>query len=110
MARTGGRHQISRRTKIATLGGALAIAAGAVVVVTTTGDQDAALADGADRSQFVDITKVKPNVKPVRQQGNATKGTFTVDCGTNENGHFNPDNFIAAPGVKSRSSQTRKTS
>jgi hypothetical protein len=100
MTRTGGRHHISRRTKIATLGGALAIAAGAVVVITTTGDQDAALADGADISQFVDITKVKANVKPAKQQGNATKGTFTVNCGKNENGHFNPDNFIAAPGVK----------
>jgi hypothetical protein len=99
MSRTGGRHQISRRTKIATFGAAVAIAAGAVVVVTTTGD-DEAYADGVDKSLFVDITKVKPNVKAVQKQGNASRGTFTVNCGTNKNGHFNGDNFIAAPGVE----------
>jgi hypothetical protein len=99
MTRTGGRHQISRRTKIATLGAAVAIAAGAVVVVTTT-SEDEAYADGVDKSLFVDITKVKPNVKAVQKQGNASKGTFTVNCGTNKNGHFNGDNFIAAPGVE----------
>ncbi|PRY44882.1 DUF1996 domain-containing protein [Umezawaea tangerina] len=99
MTRTGGRHHISRRTKLATLGAAVAIAAGAVVVVTTTGD-DEAYADGVDKSLFVDITKVKPNVKAVNKQGNASKGTFTVNCGTNRNGHFNGDNFIAAPGVE----------
>ncbi|HEX6345377.1 DUF1996 domain-containing protein [Umezawaea sp.] len=99
MTRTGGRHQISRRTKIASLGAAVAIAAGAVVVVSaTSGDQ--ASADGADISNFVDITTVQPNVKPVKKQGNASKGTFTVDCGVNENEHFNGDNFIAAPGVE----------
>ncbi|MEO6088339.1 MAG: DUF1996 domain-containing protein [Umezawaea sp.] len=99
MTRTGGRHKISRRTKIATFGAAVAIAAGAVVVVTTT-SEDEAYADGVDKSLFVDITKVKPNVKAVQKQGNASKGTFTVNCGTNKNGHFNGDNFIAAPGVE----------
>jgi len=99
MTRTGGRHQISSRTKIATFGAAVAIAAGAVVVVTTTGD-DQASADAADKSLFVDITTVQPNVKAVNKQGNASKGTFTVNCGTNENEHHNGDNFIAAPGVE----------
>ncbi|MEO6089226.1 MAG: DUF1996 domain-containing protein [Umezawaea sp.] len=99
MTRTGRRHQVSSRTKIATFGAAVAIAAGAVVVVTTTGDEQAS-ADGVDISQFVDITKQKPNVKAVQKQGNASKGTFTVNCGVNENEHFNGDNFIAAPGVE----------
>ncbi|PRY36120.1 DUF1996 domain-containing protein [Umezawaea tangerina] len=99
MTRTGGRHQISSRTKIASIGAAVAIAAGAVVVVTTTGN-DQASADGVDISQFVDITTVQPNVKQVKKQQNASKGTFTVNCGLNENGHFNGDNFIAAPGVE----------
>jgi uncharacterized protein DUF1996 len=98
MTRTGGRHQISSRTKIASIGAAVAIAAGVVVVATNTGDQ--ASADGVDISQFVDITTVQPNVKQVKKQGNASKGTFTVNCGVNENGHFNGDNFIAAPGVE----------
>jgi len=100
MARSNGRHRISRRAKIATGAIGLAIAVGALVVTTTAGNPDEASADAANPSFFVDITKVKPNVQKVRQQGNASKGTFTVDCGVNANGHFNPDNFIAAPGVK----------
>lgn len=100
MARSSGRHRITRRTKIATGALGLAIAAGGLVVITTTGDPATALADGADKSLFVDIKTVKPNVKPVRPEGGASRGTFTVDCGRNENGHFNPDNFIAQPGVR----------
>jgi hypothetical protein len=77
----------------------LALTVGLAVVITTTGDQGEAKADGADISEFVDITKVKANVKTPKAQGGATKGTFTVNCGRNENEHFNGDNFIAAPGV-----------
>jgi hypothetical protein len=100
MARNTGQHRITRRTKITTGALGLAIAVGGLVVVTTAGDPAAARADGADKSFFVDITTVKPNVKSPQQSGNASRGTFTVDCGRNENGHFNPDNFIAQPGVK----------
>src|SRR5207248_6639837 len=39
-------------------------------------------------------------VKKPQEQNNASTGSFTVDCGENQNGHFNPDNFIAQPGVK----------
>jgi hypothetical protein len=100
MARNTGQHRITRRTKITTGALGLAIAVGGLVVVTTAGDPAAARADGADKSFFVDITTVRPNVRPPRQADNASRGTFTVDCGRNENGHFNPDNFIAQPGVK----------
>src|SRR3954470_11990711 len=100
MARNTGNHRVSRRTKIATCAAGLVLAVGGIVVVTTAGGSAEANADAADPSFYVDITKVKPNVQPARQQGNASKGTFTVNCGRNENGHFNPDNFIAAPGVK----------
>jgi Domain of unknown function (DUF1996) len=79
---------------------AMAVVAGGAAVVAISSSDGAALADGADISQFVDITKVKPNVKKPQQQNGATTGTFTVDCGRNENGHFNPDNFIAQPGVR----------
>ncbi|GAA3464869.1 DUF1996 domain-containing protein [Saccharothrix longispora] len=99
MTMTGGRHRISRRTKIATLGAALVVTAGSVVVLTASGGDDAASADGVDKSQFVDITTVQPNVKAVKKQRQASRGTFTVSCGRNENGHFNSDNFIAQPGV-----------
>ncbi|NKE55655.1 DUF1996 domain-containing protein [Lentzea sp. PSKA42] len=79
---------------------AMALVAGGAAVVAISSSDGAALADGADKSQFVDITKVKPNVKKPKAENDATTGTFTVDCGRNENGHFNPDNFIAQPGVR----------
>ncbi|MBP2323953.1 hypothetical protein JOF56_004338 [Kibdelosporangium banguiense] len=100
MAPSKGRHRISRRTKIATGALALAIATGTIVVITTTGGDPDASAAIADKSFFVDITKVQPNVPQVRNQRNASLGTFTVNCGKNENGHFNADNFIAQPGIK----------
>jgi hypothetical protein len=99
MARTEGRHRITRRTKIATGLIGLAIAATGVVVATTAGGPSNAGADPVDKSFFVDITTVAPNVKAPRANGRAASGTFTVNCGRNENGHFNPDNFIAQPGV-----------
>ncbi|SDM47343.1 protein of unknown function [Lentzea albidocapillata subsp. violacea] len=79
---------------------AMAVVAGGAAVVAVSSSDGSALADGADKSLFVDITKVKPNVKKPRAENDATTGTFTVDCGRNENGHFNPDNFIAQPGVR----------
>ncbi|RSN22834.1 hypothetical protein DMC63_07270 [Streptomyces sp. WAC 05977] len=100
MARNQGRHRIARRTKIATALLGLSIAVGALVVSTTTGDPERAAADEVDKSQFVDITKVRPNVEKPEPGRNASTGSFTVDCGRNENGHFNPDNFIAQPGVR----------
>ncbi|WP_158889168.1 DUF1996 domain-containing protein [Amycolatopsis anabasis] len=100
MARNQGRHRVSRRTKLATGALGLTIAVGAVAIATTTGDPGRASADAVDKSFFVDITKVQPNVKEPRLSGRASRGTFTVDCGKNENGHFNPDNFIAQPGVR----------
>ncbi|RZQ62583.1 DUF1996 domain-containing protein [Amycolatopsis suaedae] len=95
-----GRHRISRRATFSIGGVALAVAVGAVVVTTTAGAPGTASADNPDRSQFVDITTVEPNVDLPRQRRGASTGTFTVDCGRNENGHFNPDNFIAQPGVR----------
>ncbi|WP_326950373.1 MULTISPECIES: DUF1996 domain-containing protein [unclassified Amycolatopsis] len=100
MSRTQGRHRLSRRTKIATGGLALAMAVGGIVVATTTGNTGQASADEVDPALFVDILKVAPNQFDPRPVSGAATGTFTVDCGRNENGHFNPDNFIAQPGVR----------
>ena len=95
-----GNHRLSRRTKIATGAIGLAIAVGALVVATTAGHPDAAGADEADPALYIDILKVQPKVAAPAPARNASTGTFTVDCGRNENGHFNPDNFIAQPGVR----------
>ncbi|MDJ0340954.1 DUF1996 domain-containing protein [Streptomyces sp. H10-C2] len=54
---------------------------------------------GPSRADFVDITKVRPNVKAPRAGAGASTGTFASKCGRNENGHLNPDNVIVAPGV-----------
>ncbi|MCQ8828642.1 DUF1996 domain-containing protein [Streptomyces malaysiensis] len=54
---------------------------------------------GPVRADFVDIRKVRPNVKNPRTRANASRGTFSSRCGRNENKHFNSDNVIVAPGV-----------
>jgi hypothetical protein len=79
---------------------AMTAVAGTATAVVIGSQGGTALADGPDKDLFVDITKVKPNVKKPKAENDATTGTFTVNCGRNENEHFNPDNFIAQPGVR----------
>lgn len=55
--------------------------------------------NGPEAGDFVAIESVRPNVKRPRDGRNASRGTFTTKCGRNENGKFNPDNVIVAPGV-----------
>ncbi|MDJ0461437.1 DUF1996 domain-containing protein [Streptomyces sp. H27-C3] len=55
--------------------------------------------NGPNDGDFVDIQSVQPNVQPPQQQGGASDGEFTTDCGVNENKKLNSDNVIAAPGV-----------
>ncbi|MCZ4123719.1 DUF1996 domain-containing protein [Streptomyces sp. H39-S7] len=54
---------------------------------------------GPSRADFVDITKVRPNVVKPRQRAGGSTGSFTSKCGRNEDKHLNPDNVIVAPGV-----------
>ncbi|WP_405713814.1 DUF1996 domain-containing protein [Streptomyces xanthophaeus] len=60
---------------------------------------DAARKSGPARGDFVNITKVRPNVRTPNARNGASTGSFSSRCGRNENGHFNPDNVIVAPGV-----------
>ncbi|MFD5451304.1 DUF1996 domain-containing protein [Streptomyces sp. NPDC003470] len=59
---------------------------------------------GPVADDFVDINDVRPGSRDSRNglaadgDGGST-GTFTTDCGVNENNLFNSDNLIAAPGV-----------
>ncbi|WP_351233724.1 DUF1996 domain-containing protein [Streptomyces sp. NPDC002133] len=55
--------------------------------------------NGPEEADFVDIQSVEPNVQNPRNRRGASRGTFTTDCGRNQNGKFNPDNVIVAPGV-----------
>ncbi|WP_425281798.1 DUF1996 domain-containing protein [Streptomyces ficellus] len=55
--------------------------------------------NGPVAGDFVDIQSVQPNVRNPQQRRGASRGVFSTDCGVNENGKFNPDNVIVAPGV-----------
>ncbi|MEU3905272.1 DUF1996 domain-containing protein [Streptomyces goshikiensis] len=54
---------------------------------------------GPARSDFVSISSIRPNVKTPANRTGASTGSLSVQCGRNENNHFNPDNVIVAPGV-----------
>jgi hypothetical protein len=74
------------------------------------GDQDGNNGGGQARgpvaSDFVDIRSVRPNVNTPRSQRNGSRGTFSVDCGRNEQRIFNSDNVIVAPGVNNGAQHT----
>ncbi|MGW6570006.1 DUF1996 domain-containing protein [Streptomyces sp. NPDC054975] len=55
--------------------------------------------NGPEAADFVDIRSVRPNVKLPSQRQGGSRGSFTTNCGRNQNGKFNPDNVIVAPGV-----------
>ncbi|MCX4504855.1 DUF1996 domain-containing protein [Streptomyces anulatus] len=55
--------------------------------------------NGPEAADFVDIRSVRPDADRPRKRRGASRGSFTTDCGRNENGKFNPDNVIVAPGV-----------
>ncbi|UBU14763.1 DUF1996 domain-containing protein [Nonomuraea gerenzanensis] len=67
---------------------------------TATGGEEEQCADlGPFPEDFVDIRQVGRVNNNVRFNRNGSRGTFVSRCGTNQNGHNNPDNFIVAPGV-----------
>ncbi|MEU9790102.1 DUF1996 domain-containing protein [Streptomyces sparsogenes] len=55
--------------------------------------------NGPSPQDFVDITKVQPNVKEPQNQNGASTGSFVSECGVNEQAIRNSDNVIVAPGV-----------
>src|SRR5689334_13432598 len=79
---------------------AVLVATGALTAtfVSSGGKGKADAATSID--QFVPIEKVQPNVHNPKPAAGASTGRFTVDCGTNGNGKFSPDNPVAQPGIK----------
>ncbi|MGC9539665.1 DUF1996 domain-containing protein [Streptomyces sp. UG1] len=55
--------------------------------------------NGPVAADYVDIKSVQPNVPSPALTSDASRGTFASSCGVNENGLFNSDNIIVAPGV-----------
>ncbi|VVJ17825.1 putative secreted protein [Amycolatopsis camponoti] len=71
MPATGGRHRLSRRTKIATAALGLGIAAGALVIATTVGDPGAANAAGAASSGQITCPDVASRLPAIPAQAQA---------------------------------------
>ncbi len=71
MPATGGRHRLSRRTKIATAALGLGIAAGALVIATTVGDPGAANAAGAAPSGQITCPDVASQLPAIPAQAQA---------------------------------------
>jgi hypothetical protein len=69
--------------------------------------QNGQAGNGPVAADFQDITQVQPNGGPQGVNGNGlaangdggSTGTFTTNCGTNQNELRNSDNVIVAPGV-----------
>ncbi|GGY41468.1 DUF1996 domain-containing protein [Streptomyces djakartensis] len=55
--------------------------------------------NGPVAADFAPVTSVQPDATRPRQTADASRGSFATDCGVNDNGLFNSDNIIAAPGV-----------
>jgi hypothetical protein len=55
--------------------------------------------NGPVAADYVDITSVQPTQQTPPPSADASRGTFATSCGVNENGLFNSDNVIVAPGV-----------
>ncbi|MFD8748998.1 DUF1996 domain-containing protein [Streptomyces sp. NPDC059616] len=81
--------------------GILPVTLGLVVFlgVMTFGAGRAATVSGAPADdKYVDIGTVLPTRAPAAGP-DASTGSYTVDCGRNEQGHYNMDNFVISPGV-----------
>ncbi|WP_244876784.1 DUF1996 domain-containing protein [Winogradskya consettensis] len=77
------------------------VAASGILTATFVSSGGKGTADASTEiNQFVAIQNVRPNVQNPASGPGASKGSFTVDCGTNGNGKFSPDNPVAQPGIK----------
>ncbi|WP_233414163.1 DUF1996 domain-containing protein [Nucisporomicrobium flavum] len=90
------------RSRHARIGIAVAVlAATGALTVTFVSAGGKSTADAAtELQQYVAIETVRPNVTDPRIRANGSRGRFIVDCGTNANGKFSPDNPVAQPGIK----------
>jgi hypothetical protein len=58
-------------------------------------------ADAPAASDYVNILDVPPGNQNPPAAPNASTGSYQHDCGRNENGLHNPDNFVVVPGKQS---------
>ncbi|UQU62678.1 DUF1996 domain-containing protein [Couchioplanes caeruleus] len=90
------------RSRHARIGVAAAVLAGTgALTVTFVSAGGKGTADAAtELQQYVAIETVRPNVTVPRVRANGSRGRFIVDCGTNAEGKFSPDNPVAQPGIR----------
>ncbi|MFB9238787.1 DUF1996 domain-containing protein [Plantactinospora siamensis] len=80
---------------------AVVLAATGALTLTFVTSGGRGTADAATSpADFRPIGQVTPNVVQPKTGPDASTGRFTVDCGTNGNGKFSPDNPVAQPGIR----------
>ncbi|MFI1995586.1 DUF1996 domain-containing protein [Actinoplanes sp. NPDC020271] len=80
---------------------AVALAAAGVLTVTFVSGGGKGTADAATSlNQYVRIEQVRPNVREPKVSASGSAGVFRVNCGTNGNRKFSPDNPVAQPGIR----------
>ncbi|MEV4703182.1 DUF1996 domain-containing protein [Actinoplanes sp. NPDC049316] len=89
----------SRHARIGVAAAVLAATGALTVTFVSAGGKGTADA-ATELQQYAAIETVRPNVTVPRVQANGSRGRFVVDCGTNANGKFSPDNPVAQPGIK----------
>jgi hypothetical protein len=89
----------SRPARLAMAAAVLAATGALTVTFVSSGGKGTADA-ATSLDQFVAIQNVKPNVQNPKPAATGSTGRFTVNCGTNGNGKFSPDNPVAQPGIK----------
>jgi hypothetical protein len=89
----------SRPGRIAMAAAVLA-ATGALTATFVSGGGKGTADAATSLDQYVPIENVAADVRIPKVRPGAATGTFTVDCGTNGNGKFSPDNPVAQPGIK----------
>ncbi|MFD5416801.1 DUF1996 domain-containing protein [Streptomyces sp. NPDC127069] len=55
---------------------------------------------------YVDLRRVPPGAAGPAPGPGASTGTVTVECGRNEEGHWNEDNLVVSPGVRAGAHHT----
>ncbi|MEV7520599.1 DUF1996 domain-containing protein [Streptomyces sp. NPDC091371] len=62
---------------------------------------------GPAPSDYVDIADVSPSTAPAPAAGaEGSAGSVLVECGRNEEGHYNEDNLVVSPGLRSGAHHT----